>query len=242
MPRKSQSSLEFTVIISFMFIIFLAFFYVIGNRLVQIREDNDRMLLDDFGDYLKNEVSFASTSVDGYERSFEVPSTLSGRNYNLKINDYTMAGINHTEMELSFENYSIEYSYVVMLPLRTKGAIDQKKNTTIVIKRVNNIVYLDTYPIECNDGLVGSTEDCEPPSIDNNIYCGQSMIGPCSGPTNQTATRDDSLGYCDGSCKCIPDSYTYKCVINQCGAVCDQFSGCSGLETCDLVSCTCKPS
>jgi hypothetical protein len=147
MQRKSQSSFEFTLIISFMFLVFLAFFYVIGNRFVQIKGDNDRLLLEDFGDYLKNEISFASASVDGYQRTIEIPATLSGREYTIKINDYTMTGINHTEMEISFVNYSVQYSYMVILPLRTIGTIDQKTNTSVVIRKASNIVYVYTYPI-----------------------------------------------------------------------------------------------
>jgi hypothetical protein len=236
MPRKSQSSLEFTVIISFMFIVFLSFFYVIGNRLVQIKEDNDRMLLEDFGDYLKNEIGFASASVDGYERSFEVPSTLSGRNYHIKINDYSMVGINHTELELSFENYSIEYNYVVLLPLRTRGGVDQKKNPTIVIKKANNVVYLDTFPIECGDGLVGSTEDCEGQQ-NNNIYCKQSTT-ECVG--NRTKTRD-SLGMCDNDdCSCVEDLFSNpECVQGSCNALCGQDSDCTYPMICSPVSCAC---
>jgi hypothetical protein len=147
MVKRGQSSIEFTVLISFMFFVFVVFFYVVGSRFAQIRNDNDRLMLEDFGDYLKSEVSIAAGAADGYNRIFSVPGTLSGRRYKVEINEFTGTTLNQSELVVSFFNYSIDYSYVMRLPTYVHGAINQNNGAQVLIQKSGgtiNIVQLSS--------------------------------------------------------------------------------------------------
>jgi hypothetical protein len=154
MPSRSQSSIEFTILISFMFLIFIVFFYVIGTRFIEIRKENDRLLLDDLGDYLKSEISFASASMDGYQRTFTIPSTLAGKEYQIVINDYKMPGINHTEIVLNYIEYlpdetpvtGYETSFILPLLTRTESGIDPSTSTYVQVTRTDGEVSINTIP------------------------------------------------------------------------------------------------
>src|SRR4030043_50184 len=92
----------------------------------------------------------------------------------------------------------------------------------------------------CGDGTVGTGETCELPNTNNNNYCSQSTT-KCSG--YKLGTRD-SYGNCDSACGCVYDSFSYKCIKGQCGAVCDSNDDCDDgnshtTDTC-LNDCTCK--
>jgi len=75
----------------------------------------------------------------------------------------------------------------------------------------------------CGDGYVDYGEQCEYPNTNNNAYCSQTT-STCLG--NKTGTRDDKSN-CDSSCQCVPDSFSYSCIKNSCGAECSINSDCS---------------
>lgn len=158
MRKRGQSSVEFTFLISFMFLVFVVFFYVAGSRFASIKGDNEKLLLEDFGDYLKAEISLAASAADGYQRSFEIPSQLGGREYNVSIipnkTDHPFS-----EMAVSYYSSSIDYSYVMRLPLQTIGSL-YVGSTDVLIEKRNNMIYFNsgkcqegaTRPISCGVG------------------------------------------------------------------------------------------
>ena len=75
----------------------------------------------------------------------------------------------------------------------------------------------------CGDGYVDYGEQCEYPNTNNNAYCSQTT-STCL--ENKTGTRDDK-GSCDSSCQCVPDSFSYSCIKNSCGAECSANSDCT---------------
>ena len=155
MRKRGQSSVEFTMLISFMFFVFIVFFSVIGSRLAEIRDNNDRLLLNDLGDYIKSEISLAASSEEGYYRQFEIPRLLAGKPYKIEIVNLSALGPDFTELRLSFVNYSLIYSYNAKLPIKTKLSIDQTANTTVLIAKRNNVIYAWSEGVSC-------TNECSP--------------------------------------------------------------------------------
>jgi hypothetical protein len=141
MQKRGQSSVEFTILISFMFFVFIVFFSIMSNRLAEIRDNNDRLLLNDIGDYIKSEISLAAGSEDGYYRQFEIPRLLAGKPYKIEVVNLSTLGTDFTQLRLSYANYSLLYSYNAKLPMKTKLSIDQMANTTVVISKRDNVVY-----------------------------------------------------------------------------------------------------
>jgi len=70
----------------------------------------------------------------------------------------------------------------------------------------------------CGDNIVNNnTEQCEPPSSNNNQFCSQTQT-QCF--NNKTGSRDN-LGFCSASCGCAYDQFDIKCVKGSCGATCN---------------------
>lgn len=87
MSPKSQSSMEFLVLASFMFLFFVGFAAVIGTKMVDFQEILNTRQVQDIMDVIKTEIQLAATSMDGYQRSFYLPDTLDGKNYTLGLRD-----------------------------------------------------------------------------------------------------------------------------------------------------------
>jgi hypothetical protein len=68
----------------------------------------------------------------------------------------------------------------------------------------------------CGDNVVESPEQCELPDTNNNNKCTQTQI-LCDG--KKYGARD-KYGFCNPSCQCAPDEYTFSCTRGKCGAVC----------------------
>ena len=75
----------------------------------------------------------------------------------------------------------------------------------------------------CGDGIVKPPETCELPNTNNNPFCSQTTTD-CLG---MKFGQRDAYGDCDDNCGCINDPFTYSCVKDTCGAVCDDVSDCS---------------
>ena len=98
---------------------------------------------------------------------------------------------------------------------------------------VLNGVCLST--LNCGNGKLDKLEQCDPPSTDNNGFCSQATI-KCQ--DNKRGYRDQK-GYCDDSCLCMEDNYTYSCTKGSCGATCSTEKDCLAGYQCDQNSCGC---
>lgn len=141
--KKSQSSLEFALIVTFMFTVLVVFFSASTQRMIEIQIENDRALLEDLGTFIQNEIGLATVAADGYMRVFEVPRTLSGREYNITIYEFTGTNLNHSEIVISYVNYTIDYEYILPLSLNVSGSIDQNVNTNVTIRKKDNNVLVN---------------------------------------------------------------------------------------------------
>ncbi len=85
-----------------------------------------------------------------------------------------------------------------------------------------------------NDGEIDELFACVQ-NEKNSFDCPQS-INFCN--NGRTGVRD-SLGNCNNSCSCIEDSFSYSCVIGECGANCASNEDCGEEEYCNLSDCSC---
>ena len=89
--------------------------------------------------------------------------------------------------------------------------------------------------------IVYTNAGCQLPGTDNNDNCPQTTTGCLQ---KKTGTRDNK-GFCDASCGCVSDSFSYSCVKDSCGAVCDSNDDCNDgnsqtTDTCNLDTCSCE--
>ncbi len=142
--NRAQSSMEFAVIISFMFMILTIFFWAASERLSEIQDQNDKALLEDMGSYLKSELQLAAGAVDGYQRQFEIPRRLAGWQYQIVVNPYSGTDINHSEIILSYVNHSVIYEYTIAVPINVTGSIDPMESLDVNVSKLNNIIYINS--------------------------------------------------------------------------------------------------
>lgn len=112
MHHKSQSAMEFIILVSFMLLVILGFFAVASSRLLEAREEGNRRIAEDIAEFAYREIEIAKSVNDGYSRIFNMPQTVNGVNYNINI-------IDNRELVVNY----LGYEHVKFLPAKVCGDI-----------------------------------------------------------------------------------------------------------------------
>ncbi len=82
---KGQAALEFILLVSFMFLVFVAFFAVIQDKLVDVWANKAKQAVIDQKNVLQNEIQTAAVMEDGFSRNILLPASLNGNAYNVTL-------------------------------------------------------------------------------------------------------------------------------------------------------------
>jgi len=82
---KSQTAVEFMIIIAFIMFSFSIFFLVIYENMSSKQREQQNNLVKDTALTIQDEINLASHSTDGYYREFEIPEKLGSKNYSAEI-------------------------------------------------------------------------------------------------------------------------------------------------------------
>lgn len=82
---KGQSTFEFLILVGIGLVAVTVFSALSLNDLISLQTKKETFLVRDTAAQLQNEIILAAVVEDGYSRSFEVPSTLNGVEYNVTI-------------------------------------------------------------------------------------------------------------------------------------------------------------
>ncbi len=127
LQTKAQIAFEFVMLVSVAFMALLVFTAFVRDNYSEIKEDVEYFQLKDVALSVKTELHVAISLSDGYQRSFFIPFTLDGTEYNIsKENGY-----------LLFTSSTSEY-YIVVPPF----------NGTFV--KGNNVLTKDDGLLEVN--------------------------------------------------------------------------------------------
>jgi len=85
--KKAQATIEFVILVGFLFFILLIFSALLNNRLVGIHQMNTQIKMKEVANLVITETTLAELVGDGYSRTFELPVTLEGMEYNVSIED-----------------------------------------------------------------------------------------------------------------------------------------------------------
>ncbi|MEK6876661.1 MAG: hypothetical protein AABX63_04565 [Nanoarchaeota archaeon] len=118
MPKKSQFSIEFAVLIAFMFLIFVAFIAVITSKVAESKENERLKIAEDIATLARNEIELARSASDGYTRNFQLPVKISGNSYTIRIIDNRELVVNYIDKE-----------YVLFLQENIQGNLNPGANT-----------------------------------------------------------------------------------------------------------------
>lgn len=82
---KGQTAFEFLILVGIGLIAVTIFSALSLNDLITLQTKKETFLVKDTATQLQNEIVLASIVEDGYSRSFDVPPTLNGVEYNILI-------------------------------------------------------------------------------------------------------------------------------------------------------------
>ena len=127
---KSQSSMEFITLASFMLLVLLGFFAITSSKMLEAREEGNRKIAEDIADFAYREIETAKSVNDGYTRIFAMPQTVNGIDYSIKITD-------NTELAVTY----LGYEHVSFLPSNVTGNIIKGNNK---ISKNNGMISLNS--------------------------------------------------------------------------------------------------
>ncbi len=87
LSRKAQISFEFIIIFSLVFTALLGFIYIINERMSELSEKQEQLVMKSLANNIFNEVVLASSVNNNYIRNFDVPVKLLGRDYKMFIDN-----------------------------------------------------------------------------------------------------------------------------------------------------------
>ena len=128
--KKSQSSMEFFILMGLAFVTAIFFVAISANEAKEFRDAKEFFLIKDLAFKLQKEVSIANSVEKGYERSFTLPDKLEN------IVDYFITIRNNT---LTINSSKTVFSVAIV---NVTG--DFTKGSNKIEKRTNGRIYVNT--------------------------------------------------------------------------------------------------
>jgi hypothetical protein len=125
--KKSQSAVEFTMLLAALSFFFLLFLAVINENMIDKTKERQEIILKGIANNVLDEINFASSSVNGYKRNFNIPEDAGGVEYEISIIDHLVY--------VKTERISLAYPIQNIV-----GEIKKGEN---IISKENNIIYLN---------------------------------------------------------------------------------------------------
>jgi len=132
--RLGQSSVEFVLISSLMFLVFLGMFVVIQSSMAGAYRDRLYAIMEQMSNLVSTEMRMAYNSPGDYAREFSLPPTLEGYIYNINITNSS---------EISIQSEDIDYVIFLDYNLNDGSNISIGKN---LITKVDGNVTIKTVP------------------------------------------------------------------------------------------------
>lgn len=138
--KKSQSSIEAALVITFMLFVLAFFVGIMAKKGIAIRQDLENRALKGVVGIVERETLSAQKSEDGYIRTFSLPETAEGIPYNLTfINSTTLNATNPDHFELVVDATNYREGLVLVESIKGVGSGKLCHNESYVnqIRKVN---------------------------------------------------------------------------------------------------------
>lgn len=139
--KRAQFTLEFIVLIAFMFTVFLVAMGVITSKILDAREAERQQVAESIATLARSEIELAASVSDGYRREFRLPKLIDGNTYDIEV-------LGNREIVVNY----IDKEYVAFLKVNVYGPIGPGLN---VISKIGGVIYLDYLQpaVECEDSM-----------------------------------------------------------------------------------------
>lgn len=127
--KKSQSAIEFLILVGFVLFFFTVFFLTIQENMSDKIKQRTNLAMKDIALAVQNEITLASKASEGYSREFKIPEKINSRDYKINI----------TENLVSIK--TLDNKYAMALPVATAtGQITKGIN---IIKKENGEIKIN---------------------------------------------------------------------------------------------------
>lgn len=126
--KKAQITLEFILLFSIVFFLFIGLEKVISVRIGLRRDAKINNALEDIGGVVKDEISNAQKAVGDYSRTFDIPDNLFGMNYSVNIENQFLV---------------VEYDKYQFITL-VENISGQPKPGSNIIRKINKKICINT--------------------------------------------------------------------------------------------------
>jgi hypothetical protein len=107
LTKRAQVAFEFIVLISILFGVLLIFTTFVRDNFSDVQSDTDYYMLKDIALAVKSEFQLAVNLEDGYQRSFFIPFTVDGTEYNItKENGFLLFATADAEYNVNIPSYT----------------------------------------------------------------------------------------------------------------------------------------
>jgi len=139
--RKSQVSIEFMILIGFVFMIFLLFFIFIQDKRIDLHKEHHFKVLQEIGGVVSSEIHLALSVGDNYVRRFTLPYVALGKKYTFTY----IPGENASKLSLMYADSAFGLEELVPVP---KGVIigNISPGPNIIYKKAGIVVINNSMP------------------------------------------------------------------------------------------------
>jgi len=114
---KAQVSMEFIILFSFLFLIFVLFLGIIQQQMSGTADEKDRELLEDYADAIEQEIQTGASVEDGFQRNFTLPPGIRGKEVNATIRAFDDgSGRRKVALVVNYTDDLLETQIVKFLP------------------------------------------------------------------------------------------------------------------------------
>lgn len=178
MPCKSQSTVEFMILASFMLLVILGFFAVTSSILLDAREEAKRKIAEDIADFAYREVEVAKAVNEGYARLFLMPQRVNDIDYSVTVTD-------NVEMSVNY----LGYEFIKFLPSNVTGNVSRGVN---LIYKKEGIIYITNSTMLISKYFPQSPEPLICTIVAN---CSDTILFRISALSNAHAEMPDNSNY-----------------------------------------------
>ncbi len=119
--KRSQTAMEFVILIAFVLFFFTAFSLVIQRNMSDKLREKKNLAIKEIALTVQDEIALAQASSEGYFRTFKLPKNLNGQDYIIELNE----GMVYI--------YTLDNKYAMALPIADVTVVN------LIQKGFNNI-------------------------------------------------------------------------------------------------------
>jgi len=85
--KRSQSAIEFMILMGFLLFSFTVFFLIIQGNMADKLKEREGLSVKSIAITVQDEINLASEASDGYRREFKIPNNINGREYEINATE-----------------------------------------------------------------------------------------------------------------------------------------------------------